>query len=64
MDQRGGAQGPPTAVAIIVVVVADDSGGGVGANVRCPMPHATKGWPADDIATVVVGFPPIVRFLA
>jgi hypothetical protein len=33
----------------------------MGANDRCPMPHAAKGWPVDDVATVVVRFSPIVR---
>ncbi len=36
-------------------------GGGVGGNDQHPLPHAPDGWPADDVATVIVGFPPNVR---
>jgi hypothetical protein len=57
----GGARRPPTMVAIVVVVVLDDGGGSVGADDRCPMPHAAEGRPTDNVATVVIGFPPIVR---
>jgi hypothetical protein len=33
----------------------------VGADDQHPSPHAAEGRPADDVATVVVGFPPVVR---
>jgi hypothetical protein len=33
----------------------------VGADDRCPMPHTAEGRPADDVATIVVGFSPIIR---
>ena len=33
----------------------------MGAVDRHPPPHAAEGRPADDVATVVVGFPPVVR---
>ncbi len=44
--------------AIVVDVVV---GVGMGADDRHPPPHAAEGRPADDVATVVVGFPPVVR---
>jgi hypothetical protein len=41
--EGGGAQRPPTATAIVInVIVVNDGGGGVGADNRCPMPHAVK----------------------
>ncbi len=33
----------------------------MGADNQCPMPHVAKGQPADNVVTVVVGFPPIIR---
>ena len=56
--ERGGAQCPPAAATIVVVVVIDD--GGVGADNQSPPPHAPNGR-LDDVATVVVGRPPVVR---
>jgi hypothetical protein len=44
---------------ILVVVIVNDSGG-VGANDPRPPPPTLDGWPADDITTVVVRFPPFV----
>jgi hypothetical protein len=64
MDRRGGERRPLTVAAIVVVVVVDDSGGGVGADDRCPMKHAAKERPVDDIPTVSVGFAPNVCSLA
>ncbi len=59
--EGGGAQCPPTAMAIaVIIVVIDDGGGGVKANDQRPMPHATKERPADDVATIVVGFPLVI----
>ncbi len=46
---------------VVEVVVVNDGGGGVGGVDRHPLPHAAKGWPADKVATIVVGFPPVVR---
>ncbi len=45
--------------AIVNIIFVDDGGGGVGADERCPMPHAAEGRPADDVVTLVVGFSPI-----
>jgi hypothetical protein len=59
--EGGEARRLPTAAAIVVVIVVDDGGGGVGADDQYPMPHAAEGRPADHVATVVVGFPPIFR---
>jgi hypothetical protein len=63
--ERGGARHPPTAAAIVViiiiigvVVIVNDWGSGMGANDQHPTPHATKGRPADDVATVIVRFSP------
>ncbi len=60
-----GARHPPTAAAIVVVIVVivvdvlvNDCGSGKGANDQHPMPHVAKGRPADNVTTVVVGFPP------
>ncbi len=53
---KGGAQRPPTAAAIVIII---NGGGRVGANNQRPPPHAPNGRPTDDIATVVVGFPPL-----
>jgi hypothetical protein len=55
IDQKGGGTMPPAAAAIVVVI---DGGGGVGADNQHPLPHAPNGRPADDIATVIVVFPP------
>jgi hypothetical protein len=52
---------PPIVAAIVVnIVVINDGGGGVGADDRHPLPHTAKGWPADNVATVIVRFPPVV----
>ncbi len=63
--EGGGSRHPPTAAAIVVVIVVivvdilvNDCGSGKGANDQHPMPNAAKGRPADDVTTVVVGFPP------
>jgi hypothetical protein len=49
------------AAIVVDVVVINDGSGGVGADDRHPPPHAAEGRPADNVATVIVGFPPVVR---
>ncbi len=57
-----GAWRPPAVLTIVVVDVIVNDGGGVGANDQHPPSHATpNGRPADDVATIVVGFPPVDR---
>ena len=41
-----------------MIIIVINGGGGVGADNQRPPPHAAKGQPADNVATVVVGFPP------
>jgi hypothetical protein len=55
-DQKGVARCPPAAAAIVVVI---NGGGGMGANNQRPLSHAPDRRPTDNIATVVVGFPPL-----
>ncbi len=59
-DWRGGAQRPPRHAAIISIVVIIVDGGVVADNQR-PPPHASGRWPADNVAIVLVGFPPVIR---
>jgi hypothetical protein len=44
-------------VVIVVNILVKDCGSDKGANDQHPMPHAAKGRPADDVTTVIVGFP-------
>ncbi len=53
-DQRRGG----TTAATIIAVIVDDGGGSVGADDQHSMPHAAKERPGDNVATIVVGFPP------
>jgi hypothetical protein len=59
--QEGGGSCPPAMAAILLLVVVIDDDG-VGADNQCPLPNAPDGRPTDDVATVIVGFPPIVCF--
>ncbi len=57
-----GARRPPAVLTIVIVDVIVNDGGGVGADDQHPPPHAIPdGQPADDVATIIVGFPPVVR---
>jgi hypothetical protein len=53
---KGGARCPPAMAAIVVVI---DGSGSMGADNQGPPPHAPDGLPTDNIATIVVGFPPL-----
>jgi hypothetical protein len=49
------------AAIVFEVVIIDDGGSGIGAVDQHPLPKAAEGRPADNVATAVVGFPPVFR---
>jgi hypothetical protein len=41
-----------------MIIIVINGGGGMGADNQRPPPHAPDGWPADNVMTIVVRFPP------